>query len=58
MIDEDKVRSGRRELDLAMRLCSEGVPLSLLIDLAAPPHSGDIYRDEVGDSAWLVAAPA
>jgi hypothetical protein len=54
--DEVFVESGQRELDLAMRLLSEGVPLSLLIDLASPPHSDEIYQAEPGDAAWLVGA--
>jgi hypothetical protein len=32
------------------------VPLSLLLDLATPPHSSDIYNDEVGDADWLIGA--
>ncbi len=50
--------SGRREFDIALRLLSDGVPLSLLIDLASPPHSDEIYRAELGDSEWLAGAPA
>ena len=37
-----------------MQLLSEGVPLSLLMDLATPVHSRDIYRAEPGDTDWLV----
>jgi hypothetical protein len=40
----------------AMRLLSDGVPLTLLIDLAGPVHSRDIYRDEPGNADWLVDA--
>lgn len=50
--------SGQREFDLALRLLSDGVPLSLLLDLATPPHSDEIYRAEAGDAEWLVGAPA
>jgi hypothetical protein len=57
--DVRSAESGQREFDLALRLLSDGVPLSLLIDLATPPHSGEIYRAEAGDaSPWLVGAPA
>ncbi|HVV77894.1 MAG TPA: hypothetical protein VHC43_17895 [Mycobacteriales bacterium] len=57
MGDDDRMTdSGQRELDVALRLLSEGVPLSLLLDLATPPHSDEIYRDEAGDAAWLVGA--
>ncbi|MGN6474460.1 MAG: hypothetical protein ACTHK4_12545 [Mycobacteriales bacterium] len=58
MIDDRSADSGHREFDLALRLLSDGVPLSLLIDLATPPHSDEIYRAEAGDAEWLVAAPA
>ena len=56
--DDRSASSGQREFDLALRLLSEGVPLSLLIDLATPPHSDEIYRAELGESEWLVGAPA
>jgi hypothetical protein len=54
--DDHSVDDGRRELDIALRLLSDGVPLSLLLDLATPPHSSDIYNDEVGDADWLIGA--
>ena len=44
------------ELALAMRLLSGGVPLTLLLDLAGPLRSRDLYREEAGDAAWLVGA--
>lgn len=58
MADESARETGRHELDVAMRLLSDGVPLTLLIDLATPPHSDELYRSEAGDTAWLVGAPA
>jgi hypothetical protein len=46
------------EMDIAdehgMRLLADGVPLSLLIDLATPVHSREVYRREPADTAWLV----
>jgi hypothetical protein len=48
---------GQHELDVALRLLSQGVPLSLLLDLATPPHSNEIYHDEVADTEWLVDTP-
>lgn len=46
------------EMDYAdehgMRLLAEGVPLSLLIDLATPVHSRDVYRSEPADTTWLI----
>ena len=56
MDDEALVDSGQHETDVALRLLSEGVPLSLLIDLASPPHSDEIYQTEPGDADWLVGA--
>jgi hypothetical protein len=51
---EDDLQGGQHEFDVALRLLSQGVPLSLLIDLATPPHSSEIYHDEVGDTDWLL----
>lgn len=42
------------ELAMALRLLSGGVPLTLLLDLAGPLRSRDIYREEVADTGWLV----
>lgn len=44
-------------MDLAMRLLADGVPLTLLIDLATPPHSKELYRSEAAEPEWLVGAP-
>jgi len=54
--DDRAAESGQHELDIALRLLSGGVPLSLLLDLATPPHSTDIYNEEVGDADWLIGA--
>jgi hypothetical protein len=37
-----------------MWLLADGIPLSLLIDLATPVHSRDIYRSEPADTTWLI----
>ncbi|HWC34963.1 MAG TPA: hypothetical protein VG650_09050 [Mycobacteriales bacterium] len=42
---------------IALRLLESGVPLSLLLDLAGPPHSAEIYQAESGPAEWLVGAP-
>jgi hypothetical protein len=44
---------GSEELAAAFRFLSDGVPLSLLFDLAGPLNSRDLYRQEAGDAAWL-----
>lgn len=55
MIEEDRsAEGGQHELDVALRLLSQGVPLSLLFDLATPPHSSELYQEEVADTDWLV----
>ncbi|HVW81752.1 MAG TPA: hypothetical protein VHB69_12520 [Mycobacteriales bacterium] len=36
-----------------MQLLADGVPLSLLIDLATPVHSREIYRSEPADTSWV-----
>jgi hypothetical protein len=56
--DEALVASGEHELDVALHLLSDGVPLSLLLDLATPPHSDELYREEPAeDTSWLAGAP-
>ena len=40
-------------LDRAMKLLANGIPLTLLIDLATPPHSRAVYREEPGDVDWI-----
>lgn len=44
------------ELGLALRLLADGVPLTLLLDLAGPLRSRDLYREEAGNADWLVTA--
>jgi hypothetical protein len=39
-------------------LLAAGVPLTLLLDLAAPVPSRELYRDEPGDTAWLARSVA
>ena len=44
--------------DRVLALLAEGVPLSLLLDLAAAVPSADLLRDEAGDTDWLVPSVA
>jgi hypothetical protein len=44
------------ELGIALRLLADGVPLTLLLDLAGPLRSRDLYREEAGNADWLVTA--
>lgn len=43
----------RDEIDSAFNLLKAGVPLTLLLDLATPIHSSEIYETEAGDANWL-----
>jgi hypothetical protein len=54
MSDDDN-RAARKQAadERAAALLSEGVPLSLLVDLAQPVESRQIYEDEGGDASWL-----
>lgn len=36
-----------------MRLLEQRVPLTLLLDLVAPPDAEELYRAEGGDKDWL-----
>lgn len=36
-----------------MALLAAGVPLTLMLDLAVPPHSTEIASAEGGGAAWL-----
>ena len=36
-------------------LLRSGVPLTLLLDLAAPVHSEELLRDEPADVSWVHA---
>ena len=44
--------------DRALSLLHAGVPLSLLLDLAMPVHSADLYEEEPADTAWVPHAVA
>jgi hypothetical protein len=37
----------------AFALLRDGVPLSLLLDLALPVHSEDLLREEPADTSWV-----
>lgn len=41
------------ESDTALELLGAGIPLTLLLDLATPIHSTDVYRTEPGAADWL-----
>jgi hypothetical protein len=46
------------ETDRVLMLLEAGIPLTLLLDLATPIHSDDVYRAEPGEADWLVAGVA
>lgn len=39
--------------DGALALLEAGIPLSLLLDLAMPIQSADLYRAEPADADWI-----
>jgi hypothetical protein len=43
------------EIDV-LTLLQAGIPLTLLLDLATPIRSVDVYRTEPGAADWLLAA--
>ena len=43
------------ETDTALALLEAGIPLTLLLDLATPVHSADVYRTERGCADWVHA---
>jgi hypothetical protein len=43
------------EVDTILALLGAHVPLTLLLDLATPVHSVEMYQAETGDAGWLVA---
>jgi hypothetical protein len=51
-------QSGRHveEIETALTLLEAGIPLTLLLDLATPIRSVDVYRTEPGAADWLLAA--
>jgi hypothetical protein len=44
--------------DAALALLGAGIPLTLLLDLAMPIHSDDVYKTEPGAADWLAAGVA
>jgi hypothetical protein len=44
--------------DRAFDLLKSGVPLTLLLDLATPIHSAEVYEHEAGQADWLHAVVA
>lgn len=48
----------RDDISMAFDLLRGGVPLTLLLDLATPIHSSEIYEREAGQADWLVAGVA
>ena len=43
---------------MLMRLLTERVPVTLLLDLLAPPDAAELYRTEGGTDWWLRSEPA
>lgn len=39
--------------DLMMRMLADDVPVTLLVDLVAPPNSREVFELEGGDANWL-----
>jgi hypothetical protein len=39
---------------LCQRLLESGVPVTLLLDLVAPPNAREVYATEGGAADWLV----
>jgi hypothetical protein len=46
------------EINTVLTLLEAGIPLTLLLDLAMPIHSADVYRTEPGSADWLYAVVA
>jgi hypothetical protein len=46
------------QTNVAMDLLAAGVPLTLLLDLASPLDSREVYDREPGSADWLVASVA
>jgi hypothetical protein len=44
------------ETQTMMALLTAGIPLTLLLDLATPIRSVDVYRTEPGAADWLAVA--
>lgn len=43
---------------MLMRLLTERVPVTLLLDLLAPPDAEELYRTEGGSDWWVLSEPA
>lgn len=41
------------EEDRFMSLLAAGIPVTLLLDICAPPDADEIYVTEGGDAGWL-----
>jgi hypothetical protein len=46
------------EIDRVLMLLGAGIPLTLLLDLAIPIHSDEVYVLEPGAADWLSAIDA
>jgi hypothetical protein len=46
----------RRDSGEALALLEAGIPLTLLLDLAVPVDSSEVYNAEPGMADWLPAA--
>jgi hypothetical protein len=44
------------EVDTILALLEAHIPLTLLLDLASPIHSDEMYSAEPADTAWVVSA--
>jgi hypothetical protein len=54
----DSTSTALDEIDTALNLLQAGIPLTLLLDLAMPIHSADVYLTEPGSADWLDAVVA
>jgi hypothetical protein len=46
------------EIDTVLALLEAGIPLTLLLDLAMPIQSAEVYQTEPGSADWLTAVVA
>jgi hypothetical protein len=44
------------EIDTVLQLLGAHIPLTLLLDLATPVHSDEVYETEPGIADWLISA--
>jgi hypothetical protein len=44
------------EVHTVLQLLGAGIPLTLLLDLAMPVHSAEVYHAEPGVADWLMTA--